>query len=201
MNRDIVIPYLPNKSGELEACIDLIRKNVPHRYIHVIDEKFHTISHVDQILKLKWAIENLDLTDEFYLFNDDFFVLEPIEEIPYFHRGSLKEQSNKRTSGYYGLALKNTLSYLDEGALSYELHIPFLFHKGLLKLLIPTLTPRIYKRNCPLIRSTYGNLTAVGGQYMDDVKNVEDFEGKTYLSTNELSFSRKPIGDYIRSKV
>ena len=199
--RDIVTPYLPNNSGELEVSIDLINKNVPHRYIHVIDQTFHPISHVDQMLKLKWAIENLDLTDEFYLFNDDFFVVEPVDHIHYLHRGSLKTQSDKRPNGYYGKALKDTLKYLDADSLSYELHLPFLFDKRKLIQLIYLIMPTIQMNHCPLIRSTYGNIYKVGGEQMDDVKNIDDFEGSTYLSTTELSFARKPIGDYIRSKL
>lgn len=199
--RDIIIPYKANDSGELETCIDLIEKNVSHRYIHVIDQKFHPISHVDQILKLKWAIENLDLTDEFYLFNDDFFVMQPIEDIPYYHRGSLKEQSDKRRIGYYGLALKNTVNYLGvDTSISYELHVPMLFNKLKLHKLINSLIPTIPKGKCPLIRSTYGNLYDVGGEYIEDIKNIKDYEGKTFLSTTESSFKRD-IGDYIKAQV
>lgn len=201
--KDVVIPYLKNGSGELETCIALIKKNFPHRNIHVIDQPSHGVaSHIDQILKLKWAIENLNLTEEFYLFNDDFFVLEPVEGTPYFHRGTLEDHVASRPfKDIYSRALKTTSEYLGDGSLSYEVHVPFVFNKQKLYTLIMTHFPRLIEsRECPLIRSTYGNLYKVGGELIEDVKNIKDFEGKTYLSTTEGTF-RRQIGNYIRSKV
>lgn len=198
--KDIVIPYLPNASGELQICKKLITKNVPHRNIHVIEGKSRHASHIDQILKLKWAIENLDITDEFYLYNDDFFVIKPIKNTPYYHRGTLNDQIAARPRGYYSNALRTTRELLDDGALSYELHIPFLFNKYRLYALIGSLESNISEGRCPLIRSFYGNAFRVGGNYMADVKNIKDYEDKTYLSTTERTF-RRDIGDYIRSKV
>lgn len=202
--RDIVIPYLRNNSGELDACIALIKKNVPHRNIHVVENyesiRHSTISHINQILKLKWAIENLDLTDEFYLFNDDFFVMKPISDIPYYHKGLLVDQVAKRRTGSYGRALKSTLEFLGDEALSYELHVPFLFDKKKLYTAIEWLEPEISSGKCPLIRSVYGNAYDVGCEEITDVKNIKEFEGKTFLSTTEQSFKRG-IGDYIRSQI
>lgn len=202
---DIVIPYLKNGSGELEVCLDLIKKNFPHRNIHVVDKHDmypnRYVSHIEQILKLKWAIENLDLTDEFYLFNDDFFVLEPVDGTPYYHKGTLEDHAASRPfRDIYSRTLKFTSDYLGEGALSYEVHLPFLFNKEKLYSLINSLQGEIEGQSCPLIRSTYGNKYKVGGEYTEDVKNIKDFEGKTYLSTTESTF-RRSIGDYIRSKV
>ena len=201
---DIVIPYLKNNSGELEACIALIEKNVPHNNIYVI-ERFdpigsHHLSHINQILKLKWALENLDLTDDFYLFNDDFFVLNPVNSIPYYHRGTLSDQATVRRVGYYGRAIKHTKEYLEHGALSYELHTPFLMNKNKLQKLITELIPTMQRGNTPLIRSAYGNRYKVGGEYSLDCKNIADFKGKTFLSTTEQSF-RRDIGKYIQAVI
>jgi len=202
---DIVIPYIKNSSGELEACLALINKNFPHRNIHVVEQHdrspYRYASHIDQIMKLKWAIDNLDLTDDFYLFNDDFFVLNPVPETQYAHRGTLDEHiASRHSRDSYTRAIIETRDRLGSG-LSYELHIPFLFNKEKLHNIIQELETSIEHRKCPLIRSYYGNTYDVGGECMDDVKNVKDFESKTYLSTTELSFKRQPIGEYIRSKI
>lgn len=202
--KDIVIPYQKNMSGELDTCLALIKKNVPHRNIYVIEAHDNRSrmqpSHINQILKLKWALDNLDLTEDFYLFNDDFFVLEKVNDIPYYHKGRLDSQPANRFGGGYAMAVRHTKDFLGSEALSYELHVPFLFNTERLSALIKLLEPNLSTRKCPLIRSTYGNLYSVGGEYMEDVKNINDYHGKTYLSTNEGSFKRG-IGDYIRSKV
>jgi hypothetical protein len=201
---DIVIPYLRNNSGELDTCIELIQKNVPYRRIHVVEEfeysSYSRVSHINQILKLKWAIENLDITDNFYLFNDDFFVMKPINKIPYFYRGTLSEQITARANGSYTNALKTTRGYLQGDELSYELHVPMLFNKQKLYELIVSLEKEIKFGRCPLVRSAYGNLHATNASQLDDVKNVENYEYKTFLSTTEKSF-RGEIGKYIRSQV
>jgi len=202
---DIVIPYKQNNSGELEACLKLIEKNVPHRNVHVVEQyaksHYSEKSHINQILKLEWAINNLDLSDEFYLFNDDFFVMEPIMGTPYYHKGTLADHITKRRGGgTYIRALRTTEEYLSPGSLSYELHIPFLFDKEKLARLIEMLKPNIVSGKCSLIRSAYGNIYEVGGEQMEDVKNIRDYAGKTYLSTSEGSF-RLGVGDYIRSQL
>lgn len=203
--RDIVIPYIKNNSGELETCLKLIERNFPHRNVHVVERHdrspYRFAPHIDQIMKYKWAIENLDLTDEFYMFNDDFFVMEPVEGTPYYHRGTLADHIASRPySDWYTNSLKATRDFLGKDALSYELHVPFLVDRHLLYSLIELLQPESSKY-CPLIRSAYGNLFDVGGEYLDDTKDVSNFAGKTYLSTTERSFMRRPIGEYIRSKL
>lgn len=201
---DIVIPYLPVKSGELETCLILAERNFPHNKNYVVTD-YEKVpgsdqSHANQILKLKWAIENLELTDDFYLMNDDMFILKPIKEVPYYFKGTVEGQYYRTSWLSYKRAIKNTLDYLDENALSYEMHIPMLFNKDKLYKLILEIVPLIKVNKCPLIRSTYGNVYKVGGDYMEDVKNIKDFEDKTFLSTDERSFNRA-IGQYIRSQV
>lgn len=202
--RDILIPYKRNDSGELEACIALIKKNVPHRNIYVLEEYeksvFSGVSHINQILKLQWALENLDVTDEFYLFNDDFFVMEPVDDIPYLHRGTISSHLSGRVGGSYTNALKITKEHLGGEALSYELHVPMLFDKKKLLPLLNLLERNIEIGKCPLIRSLYGNHYDVGGVETIDVKNPQDYRLCTFLSTNERSF-KGPLGDYIRSKI
>lgn len=196
------MPYLPNTSGELEVCIDLIKKNLPHNKIHVVTEPINkNLSekpHVNQIKKLKWAIENLDISEDFFWWNDDIFLCEPVKEIPYYHYGSLAGHHNKTKWLPQKKAMKTTLDMFPDG-LSYELHVPIKFNKNktyrLLKEL-ESLPPHKY----PLIRSFYGNTYKVGGKYIDDVKNVKDYEGKTFLSTDEKSYIRD-IGKYVRSRL
>lgn len=205
MKFDIVIPYVKNNSGELEACLKLIDKHFPHRNVYVVekhDRSPHRFApHIDQIMKYKWAIENLDLTEEFYAFNDDFFVMQPVDGTTYYHRGRLTDHiASRRRNDWYTKSLISTVRFTSPSALSYELHVPFLFNKEKLYKLIHWLDPENNK-DCPLIRSTYASAFKVGGEYMDDVKNVPDFDARTYLSTTERSFLSQPIGRYIRSKV
>lgn len=201
---DILIPYVRNDSGELEACKALIEKNFLPRDIHVLEKHekspYLMAPHIDQIMKIKWAIENLDLTDWFYLFNDDFFVMEPVNGTPYYHRGLLVDQIQaRRRTEWYKASLIKTSEILGPAALSYELHVPFLMEKHKLYALIELFD--LETADVPHVRSLYGNVFGVGGLQIEDVKNIHNYKRSTYLSTTESTFKFNDIGKYIRSQI
>ena len=199
---DIVIPYIKNNSGELDACLKLIDKNMKHGKIHIVEtherSPYRFAPHIDQIMKLKWAVENLNISDDFYLFNDDFFVMKPIDSVPYYFRGLLRSHIASRTSSdWYTNSLRKTLAYLGE-CLSYELHVPFPMNKTKLYEMLKDIDHQTF---FPHIRTAYGNKYAIGGELIKDVKNVSNFTDKTFLSTTESSFKRGAIGEYIRDQI
>lgn len=207
MQCDIVIPYLKNDSGELECCLNLIKQNVPHRQIHIAQDwnkvyRQGAIPHINVILKLKHLIEtNPKLSEEFYLFNDDFFVMKPIDKIPYYYRSTMTEHRFSRKIGAYAFAIRNTLSWVGVNGLSYEMHIPMKMNKHNVMSLITEIERTFATARTPLIRSLYGNRFNVGGEKIPDVKDIPDFVDKTFLSTSEKSFKSLPIGEYIRQHV
>lgn len=158
-------------------------------------------AHHDVLHKLYHATQ-LDISEDFILMNDDFFVMQPTP-VPIAHRGTLDEHiaQRGRTDGY-NKTLERTNQYLKskgiEKPLSYELHIPMVFNKQKLADLFDELLPIIQHASPVLIRSVYGNTYQIGGEFMMDVKTVDDHRGLPYLSTNEATF-RGEKGDYIKS--
>lgn len=157
---------------------------------------------VDQEGKTKWdrvrnmfkmACENKELTDNFILFNDDFFVMRPTNEIKPIYRSSLSEHIETIESAYwnkltpYTKKLRETEEALKEmgcSTLSYELHTPFIFNKE--KLL--DIINKYPDMRCS--RTVYGNLYNIGGEQHEDVKifsDSPDFDYKTsqFLSTDD----------------
>ena len=151
---------------------------------------------VDQEGKTKWdkvhamfklACENKELSDNFILFNDDFFIMKPIEKIEPYHRGLLEDHVKVLGKGPYATMLAGIDKELKSrklGTYSYELHIPFIFNKKkLLKLL----------NDNPDLRSTrtmYGNTYKIGGERKSDVKIFSatptfDFKNSDMLSTDD----------------
>lgn len=159
--------------------------------------------HHDVISKLNYLTQ-ADVSDDFILMNDDFFVMKPTE-IPVAHRGTLEDHiAGRRLNDSYTKTLRKTYDYLKllgfENPFSYELHIPMVFNKKKLAGMYETVIPRITSASPMLTRSLYGNIFEIGGEKMDDVKNMKDFEGQTFLSTNEKTFN-DDIGKYIRGVV
>lgn len=151
---------------------------------------------VDQEGKTKWdkvhamlklACENKELSDDFILFNDDFFIMKPTDKIGVYHRGLLEDHVKVLGKSPYA----NMLSGIDEelkrrklGTYSYELHIPFIFNKKkLLKLLNDNPDLRC-------TRTMYGNTYKIGGERKSDVKIFSsnpafDFKNSDMLSTDD----------------
>lgn len=204
---------------ELEWSIKSV-KNIEHQNKYIVGDKpiFETDAihikppivrmamlspHHDVINKLNYTT-SLDISDDFILLNDDFFCMKP-SSIPIAHRGKLEDHfNNRRINDAYTKTLKKTLDYLKsigiDEPLSYELHIPMVFNKEKLSQLYATIIPMITHNSPMLTRSLYGNIYNIGGAYMDDVKNVDNFEAHNFLSTNETTFNSS-IGNYIRSKL
>ena len=164
-------------------------------YIKVNQNK---TKHVNVRNNLNKIISSKDIEDNFILMNDDFFIMKPMLDIPYFHGGLLinkvkKFKTNVKTSSYtkmlsdtYDTLIKKQI----QDPLDYAIHVPMKINKeNLSKVIYPALS----------IRTMYGNLYNVGGTPIEDVKVhlnrpwQESFDYKKntkFLSTNDQSFSK-----------
>lgn len=147
---------------------------------------------------LKAIIDSTEISEEFVLMNDDFFILDKIDSVPDLHGGSLMEKINlyldivPRSS--YTRHLHKTYNWIKRRGvkepLDYELHVPMKMTKTNLKKVI----------DYPVLwRSAYGNLFDVGGIEIEDVKVYKrgpllyksfDYKSKlsTFLSSNDDAF-------------
>lgn len=157
---------------------------------------------VNQTGKTKWdkvrnmfmmACQNKELTNNFILFNDDFFIMQPTDKIDTLYRVTLDEHINILKHGFggtlssYGKLLrdaKGKLVELDKPTLSYELHTPFIFNKKKLLKLLETYP----EMHCN--RTMYGNVYEIGGKRHGDVKIFSedtklDYKNSQFLSTDD----------------
>src|SRR5687767_7084695 len=122
---------------------------------------------------LKAVIEHPALSEEFYLFNDDFYVLEPVTDIPEYHQGSLKERVEgywrSSPTQYYSLyKTQQELIRLGRSDLkSFELHIPLKLSKSRLRALYETTELRLFALRP---RTLYCNFYNITGTERSDVK-------------------------------
>lgn len=152
---------------------------------------------------LRGACEHEDVSDEFAYFNDDFFVMEPADEVPSWHRGPLADviaatRSSLYRRGAQATALLMSRMRLDTGEqLSYEVHAPMVVDKALM---LQTLDagaglPVLHKR------TLYGNMHQLGGEEVADVKVRALGEGPpdaVFWSTSDAVFAVGRIGALIR---
>ena len=186
---------------EFRYSLRSVCKNLPYRRVWVFGGCPKSIVpdvriRVDQEGKTKWdrvhgmfklACENKDLSDNFILFNDDFFVMKPVEKLETLHRGLLEDHLKVLGKGPYAnmlAGIDKELKKRGKSTYSYELHIPFIFNKKkLLKLLNDNPDLRC-------TRTMYGNLYKIGGKRASDVKIFSakpnfDYKNSAFLSTDD----------------
>lgn len=228
-NLDVVIPLKESEDNEeLRYVLRSIAANLPHRKVFLAGFKPSWVRNVELIsvevpegLKYSKSLANtkaacLDprVSDDFILFNDDFFVMKPVQGIEPVHRGFLRHfhahyaVKNHRYRNYRdGIGrMRNILEILgvpDEAQLSYELHLPMIFNKEK-RLEAYAIQDKYPAGDLALHTNTlYGNLYSVGGELVNDVKyfrpdDKPDTEA-VFVSSDDKSFEAGCIGDYVRA--
>ena len=177
---------------ELRYSLRSVDKNFPHRKVWFVCGQpdgfvpdgriIHTqvgVNKWDRIRSSVWEVVNHpEITDDFYLFNDDFFIMKkPTSKFVNFVDGSLDDRIKE-------LRLEN----------------PWLnaYGRSVNKELAKT---SIYAISAPQVRSAYGNINKIPFIQHRDVK-VYDMEtvpeDPDYLSTNDNVFVDGAVGKYIR---
>jgi hypothetical protein len=207
---DIVYVCRPGDNEELRYSIRSVVKNIPYDNLWLVGNKpkwyigkFLSVpDKSSRYENIRNAIEsvsiNSDISEDFVLMNDDFFILKPLTEIPVFHGGLLIDKINNHISltgtNNYVRMLSNThrflLKYGIKDPLDYDIHVPMKMNKT-------NLAKIIHKKHFP--RSMYGNIFNIGGTEIKDVKiypSTSNLYPKsysidastTYLSTLDSSF-------------
>lgn len=205
---------------ELRYSLRSVEKNFPHRFVWFVGgqpkgfQPDRAIKH-KQVGSTKWdmikssmwkAVENEEVSDDFFLFNDDFFVMKKFkgEFVNYVDMTLAERIDELRRNVHpwlnpYGRTLfkaEQELTSLGCPTMNYDVHLPMMFNKELFK-------ASINKCSSPQMRSVYGNLNATPFVIHQDVK-VYDMEtvpeDPDFLSTDEDVFEKGRVGAYIRKQ-
>jgi hypothetical protein len=186
---DVVWICRTGPNEELRYSIRSVAKNMPHENIVVVggkpdwykgkfipvetftsDNKPSTNKYENAKNNIRHIVDNPDISNDFVLMNDDFYVLKPIDQLQYYHNGLLANKvamfSRFTNWSTYTGVLTRTMSVLNhlgfQDPLDYTLHIPMMFNKQKLA--------DVLVHPIASIRTLYGNIYKVGGRKMDDVK-------------------------------
>ena len=221
MKRYDVVYILRNDidSSEIKYSIRSLVKNFPFNSLWIYGGKPNDIIpdhyvYIEQKGETKWQKVNNTLklvclndqiTEDFWLFNDDFFIMQKVTDLQPLYQGTLQERVeriNKKIGrdSLYSLQLKNTIKALQDAKLEqldYALHCPILINrqKGL---------ETIEKfKGYPMFRSLYGNHHKIGGEKVKDFKiqNITKLpEERIFLSTSDRSYFYGEVGKLIKEK-
>lgn len=207
---------------ELRFSLRSVERNFPHRKVwifggkpdYIIPDEFVPLK---QYGSTKWervrnmllkACEHRGITEEFYLFNDDFFIMQPVEQFEQMYDGNIYkrildvEGRNYDKPTLYTAELRKMLRELervcpDAPMLNYAVHMPMLVNRR-------QMLEVLHKFHSPMFRTLYGNYWRIGGTDIKDGKitrnnqKIDDFA--TYLSSEDTSFATGQIGEYMRKQ-
>jgi hypothetical protein len=208
---DLVYICRNGENEELRYSIRSAVKNLPHDKIWVVGGKpdWYTGNYIqvnqtrskysNARNNLKAICASNEISESFILMNDDFYIINKVDSVPYMYSGTLDKKIKVREdlfsgNSYTGL-LRQTLNGLFRKTkaivLDYELHVPMVMEKKKLSKVLMF---------SGLWRSVYGNTFKVGGIKIRDVKvynknnkfysngyDINNLE-YDYLSSNDDSF-------------
>ena len=129
----IYIPYKHNGEDALKYALRGIEKNFPHDVVLITDNppewykgklaycSDNTGRKQFNIINKLWAIRD----ENFIYWNDDHFLIKPIEEIKTWYEGTITQALNKAGGRYYE-AVRNTYEHFGD-VKYYDIHTPAVF--------------------------------------------------------------------------
>ena len=157
----------------------------------------------DNVHNMYSYVLNSDVSEDFIMFNDDFFVMQKVESVLPVHRGSLYEyivkvEDNNGGMTAYTRRLRKTTKALEEAGLPtrcYEMHLPMVYNKDKLRAALKKF-PGLNG-----VRSIYGNMYYEGDKIPDCkvFKYNQPLPEGPFLSTSDATW-RYYLGDTIREK-
>lgn len=155
----------------------------------------------DNVHAMYSEILRSDVSEDFIMFNDDFFVMDKVAEVLPVHRGSLYKyivtvEDNNGGITPYTRRLRKTVQALEKAGLPtrcYELHLPMVFNKEKLR---ATLSFHLNG-----VRSIYGNMYYEGNEIPDCkvFKIGQPLPEGPFFSTSDQTW-KYYIGDIIKEK-
>ena len=178
-------------------CPIFVNQSVIH--IPFKEDKFRNKKRniIDKIIA---ACKEADITDDFILFNDDYFIAKPLDfnNLPYFYDKTLEEKiSEKQYDDYYKQSIINTYKALKKNNkphLHYDIHYPIFINKVKFLEVMDKYDYNI--RDGYAVKSLYCNELEVEGVKKDECKingitdkfEIENiFERNEIISTGEMT--------------
>lgn len=203
-----------DRNEELRYSLRSLAAHVPHDRVWIAGHRPPWVTGVEHLpvsatgsryarsaANLAAACAHPDVSDEFVLFNDDFFVVGDMPDGP-LHRGPIGDMVAGLVRSGYRAAVVSTWRILQQlghrNPMSYELHMPMRCDKaGMGEALRLGL-----KLAAPLPRTLYGVMAGLGGRQVPDCK-IHDLRegipaGAWCVSTSDRSFAAGLVGRQVR---
>lgn len=145
---------------------------------------------------IKAACNTPEVTDPFMLWNDDFFAMRPVGEVPVYHRGSFEAllDSTAAMKTPWARGMRDTAAFMEKrgmlaGALSFDAHLPLIIHKEPMREAL-RLAQNV-RADAVHLRTLYGAVAGLEGEEHPDPKLMrrsDPFPRGAWLSSGDDTF-------------
>lgn len=159
-----------------------------NKVIHLKHCDDHTVAEYNVFKKLVYISNNSDVSEDFVLFNDDFYLLKPIDlsVIPYYYKR--KEISTvyayKNTFNDMAMITREFLLKNNKSIYDFKVHSPIIYNKDKLKELVP------------LFKESF-KISPLGLSLRDLYGNWYDVPNKEFKKDNKILSPKTPILKFI----
>ena len=205
-------------TDEIRYSLRSVEKNFPHGKVWFYGGKPSGIepdgyvrfyqqgaSKYDRVTNtIKAVCMNDDISEDFWLFNDDFFVMRKTQNPKQMITGTIAERVQRIIDmvGFkskYAKRLEHTADLLQAKGYTtrdYAVHAPILINRR------KALEAMAEFPGEPMFRCIYGNYTGLKARTIKDVKvfgDEEPLKNTTYMSTDDAAY-RGQAGEYLRGR-
>lgn len=180
----------------------------PDRHVYVDQDQLGNTKWQHTAGMLKMVCSNDEISEDFWLFNDDFFVIRKVpEDMRNVSCGSMydlitrTEEKHGGSSNYTRLMREAMHALSSEGypTWNYATHTPMLINRAKCLQTLEKFATH------PMFRNLYGNMWKISAEDWRDDCKIQDLDKKPdtfypYLSTSDRSFSLGAVGKWIRKK-
>lgn len=195
--RSVVMNFPYRKIIFVGGCPLDIRPDLMIKDLQVGATKWERTMH-----SLKKALKDDRLTEDIWLFNDDFFIMDRFTAKENFFNGTLEKRiidlklKNPRSSAYIRCLeqLRGQLLSMHKDTLSFALHVPFLINRANALSLLEKYP------DTKMFRSLYGNYFNVPCTFIEDVKVYDNstIPDTSLISTMDQTFKNGKVGEFLR---
>ena len=162
-------------------------------YLHIKNNQIFDTKHKNAIMNIYAACITKDITDNFVLMNDDFYIMKPIDDVYMYYDGTMAKRIEELPDGLYKRNMQDFYDILSKHficPLNYAVHTPTLINKQLAATIIKQCEPEHNFRNL------YGNCMrqiTLSVSVKDNKFRAKDKtwdKQATFASSDDVTFKR-----------
>lgn len=170
-------------------------------YKYIKNNQIFNTKHKNTIMNIYAACITKDITDNFVLMNDDFYIMNPLDDVYMYYDGTMAKRIEELPDGSYKCNMQDYYEVLSNhvtNPLNYAVHTPMLINKQLARFVIKQCEPEHNFRNLygNCMRQITPSVAVKDNKYRSKDKTWD--KKATFASSDDETFPK--MKTYLRNK-